>query len=478
MKSVHEWSAIAEEARKVLGDKNVLTSPKDLEKYAHGTFLHMPGGNDQWRFGTSYKEKYLPNMVVEPASAREVTKVVKIANKNKIPIIPWGGGTNLVGATVAINGGIVLNLRKMNRILRIEQDRLYVMVQPAVNLMKLDLELRKRGLRHGTFPGSAFFSTVGGAISSDAHTLAGFKYGTIAENLLELEVVTPSGEIIRTGPWYGAGYDLKHLFTRAEGTLGIITEITMKVHRNPPRHLNLAFMFKTFAEAIETQYAIWYSELPALSTILAFDEFSSKYPQFSQADADDKRGGWVVITLEGTENVVAEASEAIQNIVSTHGGDPLPQQMVPPIDDWWISIGGQTSKLIKTKANLEKITWKIGPHLWVPPDKIGEVRDRFKESVLRHGMQYVGVSNSPTRLMVQVLYDPKDSTHRHAYEKILQDLTKTAHAAGGTIAGAHGCGLAFKDELEEVYGESLEVMRRIKHALDPNNVMNPQKIFD
>ncbi|MDA4117076.1 MAG: FAD-binding oxidoreductase [Thaumarchaeota archaeon] len=461
--------------RRAVGARYVSSDVSSLKRYAEGSPPSLRNVTYRWRLESRYLPQALPGVIVRPSSTEQVSQVMQIANTHNVPVVPWGGGSNLVGATVAKGGWIVLDMNRLNRIKKVDDRHLCVVVEPAVKLARLQRVLGKYGLRHHTMAGSALWATVGGAIASDAHTNSFFRYGTVAKEILELEFVTPAGVIIRTGAWRGAGLDLKGLLPRSEGTLGVITAATIRIHRVPPFRRQMCFAFDTFSEAMEANHQLWFGEHSAVSTIISFDR-AERYPEFNPVGHG--YDGWLALTLEGTRAGVSNGMSVATRVVRAHGGLPLRQKLVDSFDDWWTVFGRANLEAVRT-GKVDKKTWRFAPNVWVPPGKVIKIREVFKESAVRHGLLYGGCSYRPTRITLGLQCDMSDDAQVENAGNALRDLKAAVHDAGGTLAGAHGAGLSYKEEVNEVLGDAtIKLMKRIKAALDPNGIMNPGKIFD
>jgi FAD/FMN-containing dehydrogenase len=393
-------------------------------------------------------------------------------------MVPMSGGSNLVGATVPIKGGVLVDMRRMNRVLKVDASNLTVTCQPAVVLSELQSQLGLQGLCHGTNPGSADWATVGGAVSIGVQTMTGFKYGTVVDNLLALQVVMPDGTVIRTGPWYGSGYNLRGLFPRSEGTLGIITEVTMKVHRLPHHRESEGFLFASFEDAVAAQLELQSLELTALSTILSSKSFARDHEALAAADPEGRFHGWLMLELEGEGHEVSASKRVIGRVVKSRGGRRIDQGAMD-------SVGGLLTLFTRGAAKSaapspgagSKV--RVSRHIWVPPDTILDVYREFEDLVEKYHMEDSTALNTPTRIIVGCLVDPQDGGQVEALSSFLQELGGVVRGAGGTLFGAHGVGLvntiAFQDDYDDA---SLELMRKIKLALDPKLIMNPGKALD
>ena len=240
---------ISQELVDIVGKEYVATDPVDLSAYGRDRALLASGSP---RYG------HPPDFVALPKTTEEVAKIVRLANEHKIAIVPLSAGTNVVGAAIPTHGGILVDMRRMNKILEINKRGQYVVVQPGVRNLDLMGELLKHGFIHGTNPGSAPSCSMGGSFALEAVSLINLKYGNTPVNIMSLEVVTPTGEIFRTpnAPSITGGYNLNQLYARSEGTLGIITELTVKVHPAPEHHTKHIFAFPSLKESMPCMDAL------------------------------------------------------------------------------------------------------------------------------------------------------------------------------------------------------------------------------
>ena len=461
-----------------MGSDHVVTSPKALRSYADGTLDNARLSTRRWKVGTPFDDAVVPTLVVAPSKTDEVAAVVRACGRRGIPMVPMSGGSNLVGATVPIKGGVIVDMRRMNKVLKVDVSGLTVICQPGVVLSELQSLLSLQGLCHGTNPGSAEWATIRGAVSIGVQTMTGFKYGTVVDNLLALQVVMPDGAVVRTGPWYGSGYNLRGLFPRSEGTLGIITEVTMKVHRLPPRRETGGFLFPSFEDAVAIQLELQSLELTAVSTLLSSKSFSRDHEALAVVDPRGRFHGWLMLELEGEGHEVSAAIRTIGRVVKSRKGRKINQRAMD-------SLGGLLTLFTRGAAKSaapspgagSKV--RVSRHIWAPLDAILEVYKAFEGLVWKYRMDDSTALNTPTRLIVGCLVDPCDESQVERLSLLLQELGVIVRSAGGTLFGAHGVGLANVVAFQDDYDEgSLEVMRKVKLALDPKLLMNPGKALD
>jgi FAD/FMN-containing dehydrogenase len=458
----------------ILGPERVLKDRSKTKEYATGSMhVTFPGVSDHWRYAGDFASHYWPDFVVLPDSTEQVSSILALANRKQIPVVPWGGGTNTYGSTLAIKGGIVVDLRKMDRILEIDKEEQVVIAEAGINLLELQYLLNEQGLCHGTNPGSAPWATLGGAICCEAHTLAGFEYGTAVDNILGLTVVIPTGEILRTKSRYCGGYNLNQLFTRSEGTLGIVTEVKMRVSRMPEYTRNIGFVFDSFADTILTQNEILKNIFPYPGIVTAYDNFNPLYSSLFQEEGE----GILLMTLEGHREIVDVEEKMIRSIVAGRRGTELAASRADLVQDWWTMFMGKSIARYEKASKGQLLPERIGPHIWIPRTQSIWSRNTFKDLAEKSGIKYAGCINYPTRQSVAVSVDQSKPEEIAAYRKMIREFAVLVREKGGSISGAHGCGLTFKEELRAELQNGFSVMEKIKAALDPKGIMNPGKLF-
>ena len=455
---------VVESVRKELiaatGESKVLWKRADLIPYAKDTF--------RIRFDEEYR--YVPDLVVLPESTAEVQSIVNIARANKIPLIPKGGGTNRTGMLVPIHGGIIVDTIRMNKVLEVSVPNLYVTVQPGITLKALDEALEPHGLVLTQEQGSYRIATVGGAISTSGFSRKHQKYGTISDRVMSLEVVLANGEILRTGPkilYTSTGYRLSQLFIGAEGTLGIVTEATLRVEPIPEsRRLLLAF-YDDFWKANDVAIKV-------MGTSVSFVGGEAYgIDETTKVGAPPGKEGLFYLTFEGTKGEVDAQVAYVTRIVEETEGVLAPEQVASKFIDKYTSQWCGARALTGFEDALTT---------YVPLEKMPEFYDRL----WNHIMPKYGTCNVPGekysldvgryRIMAGRFRIPTGEHGWEDYQKILREIAELTTGLGGSISSCHGVGIEHRDNIELEYSEvALDAMRSIKHALDPENLMNPGK---
>ena len=424
----------------------------------------------------SYHQGALPHAVVFPKSNEEVSEIVKICAKCNIPIIPYGTGTGVEGAVVSSEGALCISLNRMNRILRVNPNDRDVTVQAGVTRLELNTHLAKLGtqLHFPVDPGAD--ASIGGMVATRASGTSAVCYGTMSDNVLGLTVVTADSNIIRTGGRSrksAAGYDLTRLFIGSEGTLGIITEITLKLARLPEEVAAAVCAFPSVEAAVNTVIKLMDTGV-SIARIELLDEL--------QMDAVNKYSGLdydVAPTLffefHGSSNTVAESSEIAGSIATANGSG----------DFRWATEETERKQLWQARYDSYYASLNLRPgsvgyvtDVCVPISELANCINRTKllldRSTLTATMLgHVGDGN----FHVVFPLEPGNSSELAEAQHISGQIVDIALEMGGTCTGEHGIGIGKRGALEKEHGTAVELMRKIKNALDPQNLMNPGKIL-
>jgi len=414
--------------------------------------------------------KTKPIAVVYPYSEDDVINIIKVAREFHIPIVPWGAGTSLTGA-VACDGCILIDMRRMNKILEINTVDWYVRVQPGVILDDLNKELNKYGFFFPPDPASHYMCTVGGIIATDAGGMRAVKYGTVKDWVLALRVVLPIGDVIRVGEPLKknrAGYDLVHLFVGSEGTLGIITEAWLRIMPLPRRQLRAFIVYLNDMDVL----ARFVYEVRSKGIIPELMEYMDYYSvravnNVFNAGLKEANGGLVFIMVED-EN----AHELIN--VASHIGEVY-ELIGRDIDKMYEyrSRVGEAIKAVYGNSYSEDIT--------VPISRLAEAIKRLRDVGMMYKrpmpiVAHIGDGN----MHPNILFKPGEED---IAQRVYDEVARIAIELGGTISGEHGIGLQKKLLLHEQYLKrnniiALNLMRNIKRLIDPSNIMNPNKFID
>ncbi|WP_136656345.1 FAD-linked oxidase C-terminal domain-containing protein [Nitratireductor sp. XY-223] len=423
---------------------------------------------------TTYLPNQLPDAVVFPESAEEVRDIVRICADHKVPVIPFGTGTSLEGHVNAPSGGICIDMMRMNRILKVNAEDLDCVVEPGVTREDLNVHLRDTGLFFPIDPGAN--ASIGGMTATRASGTNAVRYGTMKDNVLSLTVVTADGREISTGTRArksSAGYDLTRLFVGSEGTLGVVTSITLRLFGIPQSITAGVCPFPSVDDAVNTvimtiQMGIPVARIELLDTLSmrATNAYSGlNYPE-SPA---------LFVEFHGTDAFAAEQAEQFGEIAAEFGGG----------DFLWASEQEERNRLWKARHNAYWSGLQLRPgadgvttDVCVPISRLGECIRATQEDIEETGLiapivGHVGDGN----FHVMLLIDRQRRDEIDMAEAFIERLTERALSMEGTCTGEHGIGQGKKSVLVKELDGAIEPMRQIKAALDPDNIMNPGKIF-
>ncbi len=422
------------------------------------------------------EHSHRPDCAVWPETAEQVSKILQMANREKISVVPRGAGSGLSGMAVPIRGGIILDLSRMNRILRISiQDRLAI-VQPGVIYADLEKALMPYGFFFPPDPASGKVSTLGGNVATNAGGLKGAKYGTTRDYVLGLQVVLPDGRIMKTGSRAMksvSGYDLTRLFVGSEGTLGVVTEITLKINPKPTAASTALATFDDLADAGHAINEIMYSgiipsalEILGRETIIAINQNTDlNLPEVDAMILAEADG----YTREETEYQIQKVIEAFQR---NHPKEVKQAKTEQEVKELWAARKSAYGVLarIKTHFVLEDVT--------VPMANITALLQGIHEISKKHGIQIATFGHAGDgNLHPQILYDGYDPEQVERKEKAAADLFKLAIELDGTLTGEHGIGLSKAPFMTLEHDPvAMDMMRNLKRMVDPNNILNPGKM--
>jgi glycolate oxidase len=450
---------------KIVEAKNVLVDMESLKKYS--------------RDEAPSPLKVLPEVVVKPRNTEQVSKILHLANKLRIPVTFRGQGTGLSYGAVPIRGGIVLSFEDMNKILEIDEENLVAVVESGVVLLHLRQELEKRGLFYPADPGENS-SAIGGNVGTNAGGMNGIKYGNTRAYVLGLEVVLSSGKIMKLGGKTfkrSTGYELMHLIIGSEGTLAAVTKIILKLIKLPKYFITLYTPFRSLHEAIKTvpeiirkkitPTAIEYIEKDSL---LVVEKYLEKTMPHNDAEA------YLIIRIDGdSEDELYAVGEAVSNIcMENNAFDVLVANTKETQDKIWSIRGSFYEALVRNRVVQMVDTV-------VPPSKIADYIEKVKSISRKWEIRIFSVGHAGDGNVHLILMkdDLSDDVWTEKWPKTMKQLYETAITYGGTISGEHGIGFDKKKYLSLSIGESeLGLMKSIKRLFDPNNILNPEKIFD
>ena len=416
-----------------------------------------------------------PAAVVFAESTADVQAVVALASQYQVPVIPFGVGSSLEGHLLAVQGGISIDLGRMNRVLAVNAEDLTVTVQPGVTRKQLNEEIKSTGLFFPIDPGAD--ASIGGMSATRASGTNAVRYGTMRENVLALEVVTASGEVIRTGTRArksSAGYDLTRLMVGSEGTLGVITEITLRIYPLPEAVSAAICSFPSIEAAVRTTIQIIQLGVP-IARVELIDRHTVRMVN-AYAKLGLREEPMLLMEFHGSPAGVKEQAELVQEIASDHGGNAFEWASTPEERTrLWTARHNAYFAAIQSRPGCRAISTDT----CVP---ISRLADCLLESVAEadaSGIPYFLVGHvGDGNFHFGYLLDPEQPQERVVAEQLNHQLVTRALALGGTCSGEHGVGLHKMDFLRSEAGDgAVDLMRTIKRALDPHNIMNPGKIF-
>jgi glycolate oxidase len=471
MTAVHNYTKVdlplVEQLKTIVGEQYVFVDEESLSKYAHDETenLHFP-----------------PEVVVKPRTTEEVSAIMKLCNEKHIPVTPRGAGTGLAGAALAHKGGVLLSTERFNTILKIDERNHQVITEPGVITEVLMEEVKKLGLFYPPDPSSRGSCFIGGNIAANSGGPKAVKYGVVRDYVLNLEVVLPSGEVIWTGAnvlKYSTGYNLTHLIVGSEGTLGIVTKIVLRLIPLPKYDLLMLVPFKNLEQAGEAVSEIFKAGfVPSGLELVEIDalQIVSKMVDSSAIPITEDTAAHLIIEVDGNDmDVLMKDMEAISELLTKYDIGEL----------YFADDAQQKAELWKLRRRVAEAVKLVGytieedtvvPRAELPAliKGVKALGKQYDFNVVCYG--HAGDGN----LHIRIHKEGTPNSYGDAeMAKYLRAMFELVYSLGGTISGEHGVGLIQKGYLDIVMKEAnLKLMREIKRAFDPNNILNPGKIFD
>jgi len=422
--------------------------------------------------------RYLPDMVAHPSSAHEISCLISLANEDRFPIVPRGAGTGLTGGALAVDGGLILTTNRMNRILEIDRDNMTAWVEPGV----FNGELQSAAAEHGLFfppdPASMDFSTLGGNAAENAGGPRAVKYGVTRDYVMAMEVVMPTGEIIHTGSASVksvTGYDLTRLIVGSEGTLGVITRLLLKLIPLPETVGTMLAAFPDMNTAARAVGRIMSSRVTP-STLEFMDRAAVEcVKEHLHDDIQKAVGALLLVEVDGSPSVVKEDAKVLENVCSEAGALYVKSAREPgERESLWTARRALSPAIMKIRS------LKINEDVAVPRMKIPDLITGVEELARKHRITIVNFGHAGDgNVHVNFLLDPEDKDEVSRAHLAVEELFHLVVSLGGTLSGEHGIGIAKAPYLDiELESSAVDVMRKIKQVLDPNNILNPHKTFD
>lgn len=454
-------------AERLLADLKAITA--EDRATANETMLHQHSKDE------SHHTPVLPDVVVFPASAQEVSAILAYANEHAIPVVPFGAGSSLEGNSIPLQGGISLDFQHMNQIVEIRPDDFLVRVQPGVTRTQLNQALKKHGLFFPVDPGAD--ATIGGMAATNASGTTSVRYGIMRSQVRDLEVVMADGSLVHTGGLSAkssSGYHLTSLFVGSEGTLGVFTEITLKVYGIPETVIAGRATFPSVGSAVDGALSLLAAGL-AVARVELVDSASIKQVNVhSQTDYPEQPT--LFLEFHGNEASLQHDVEFAQELLQEHGAAAF---------------------LIETDSKKRALLWEARHNLayafkhgfagrdmmitdvCLPLSELSGAVEHAREVIDRSGLVggvlgHVGDGNFHTTLM----YNKQDPEEVRTAELVNEQIVMFALDKGGTCTGEHGIGIGKKKYLAKEHADSLPLMKLIKQQFDPKNILNPGKILD
>lgn len=423
------------------------------------------------------KQSALPDVVISPTSAEVISRVLRVANKHQIPVYPMGAGSGLTGGALPLYGGIVLDMTKMNKILEIDESDLVAVVEPGVIISDLQEEVEKRGLFYPPDPASSKFATMGGSVAECSGGLRGMKYGVTKDYVLALEVVLPTGEIIHTGSRTlksVTGYDLTKLFVGSEGTLGVFTKITVKLIPLPETVETLRAYFRDVASATDTVSAIISAKIVPRTLEFVDEECLKAVSVYSGLSVPEGTKAMLLIETDGPVETAANEAQKIVEICNKHGAFEVSKARIEDEKDQLWAIRRMISPALYAISK-----GKINEDICVPRGNLTKMLCFIDEVSTRYGLKIANFGHAGDgNIHVNILIDPGIEEEQRKAEKAVEEIFRRVVSLGGTLSGEHGIGNTKSKYLGiEIGDRELKLMRDIKRLLDPNNILNPGKMF-
>ena len=423
------------------------------------------------------KQRAMPDVVIWPSSAQEVSQILQLANERRIPVCPVGAASGMTGGAVPLFGGISLNMNRINRIIEIDEANMTSTVEPGVIVADFQNEVEKLGLFYPPDPASKTFSTMGGSVAECSGGLRGMKYGVTKDYVIALEVVLPTGEIIHTGSKAlksVTGYDLTKLFIGSEGTLGIFTKIVVKLIPLPEKIETILALFRSIINATDTASSIIASKIVPRALELIDEEAIKAVGLYKGSGSIEGAKAMLLIEVDGSPETVGRDALRIMNICKNYEAfDVRKAETEEEVDELW-SVRRSISPALYTISK-----GKINQDICVPRSNLTRMLNKISEIGTKHGVKIVNFGHAGDgNIHINILIDPSVPEETERAENAVGDIFMETVNLGGTLSGEHGIGNTKSKYLSlEVKPRELKLMKDIKTLFDPNEILNPGKIF-
>ena len=453
--------------QKIVGQQNIYTDKENLLEYGHDETESL---------------SFPPNVLVKPENTSQVSQIMKLAFENIIPVTPIGARTGLSGGSLCVSGGIGLSMEKFNKILKIDEDNLQVVVEPGVITQELQDEVAKKGLYYAPDPASKGSCFIGGNIAENSGGPRALKYGVTSDFVLNLEVVLPNGKIINTGAntlKNSTGYNLTQLIVGSEGTLGIVTKATLKLLPLPKYNKLILVSFKSAIDACAAVSSIF--KVGVIPSAIEFMDrlavdFTIKYIDEAKLDLDDEVEALLLIEVDGNNpDILMNDLEKIIKVVENHNSSEnilFAEDEAQKENLWFIRRRiGEAVKINSIYKEEDTV---------VPRFELPSLLSGVKEIGKKYGFQSVCYGHAGDgNLHVNIIKgDLTDDQWNIELPKAIREIFQLTVNLGGTISGEHGIGWVQKEYMDIPFSDTeIELMKSIKKTFDPKNILNPNKIF-
>jgi D-lactate dehydrogenase (cytochrome) len=448
---------LTEALRQLVGHEQVSVNPTMLEQHSRDESYHRP---------------HTPDVVVFPRNAAEVSEVVKFANSHRIPVVPFGMGTSLEGHVIPYQGGITLDFQRMNQIVEIRPEDQLVRVQPGVTRSQLNKELKKYGLFFSVDPGAD--ATLGGMAATNASGTTAVRYGVMRDQVRDLEVVLANGQIIRTGGLAvksSAGYNLTGLFVGSEGTLGIFTELTLRVYGIPESILAARASFPSVESAVRTAVSLLAVGIPIARVELVDRVSMEKLNRHSGTHYEE--APTLFLEFHGNEAGLQQDVQFAKDLAADHGCSGFAFETdAKGRNTLWEARHNLAYAFVHGSKGKKIMVTDVCVPLSELAGAITYAREQIEAAGVEGGLLgHVGDGNFHALLLV----DPTNRDDLDRAERVNANLVDYALRCGGTCTGEHGVGVGKLKYLRREHGEALDLMRQVKQLFDPHNILNPGK---
>ena len=459
--------AIIKQIQQILGDQYVLFDSESLKNYGHDETEEL---------------LFLPEIVVKPRTAKEISEILKIANTERIPVTPRGAGTGLSGGALPIHSGIILSMERFNQILEVDERNLQATVEPGVINEVFQSAVKELGLFYPPDPASKGSCFLGGNVAESSGGPKCVKYGTTKDYILNLEVVLPTGEIIETGAntlKNSTGYNLTQLMVGSEGTLGIATKIIVKLLPLPKYDLLILVPFRSLDQACAAVSEVFRAGFtPSALELMERDalDWVCKYVQSTVVKLEDDIQAHLLIEVDGNDmEILMKEMEAISELLNKYDiADILFAESSAQKNELWRLRRGINEAVRNNAISKEQDT--VVPRAELPKlvKRVKEIAEKYKFKTVCYG--HAGDGNLHIRLIKGDLTD--EQWNGEYIKKAIAEIFSVCKQLGGTISGEHGVGLVQQEYMNIVFSEkALQLQRNIKNVFDPNGILNPGKMF-